>query len=130
MDCFVAFAPRKDVAPIHGLMVRDARCGALHERSSGPRPISSLVMAGRGDEALPRADVSAIHVFLAVTKSERGSPGHRRETKLPHLPGDDDFSGSVLSLKSIGRRARAKARSASSSVVPRTRPHGWRCSGL
>jgi len=32
-------------------------------------------MAGRGDEALLRADVPAIHVFLAVTKPGRGSPG-------------------------------------------------------
>ena len=36
---------------------------------------SAVVMAGRGDEALLRADVPAIHVFLAVTKPGRGSPG-------------------------------------------------------
>jgi len=35
-------------------------------------------MAGRGDEALLRADVPAIHVFLAVTKPGRGSPGQAR----------------------------------------------------
>src|SRR5437763_16579746 len=36
------------------------------------------VMAGRGDEALLRADVPAIRVLLALTKSERGSPGQAR----------------------------------------------------
>src|SRR5207248_9894293 len=39
---------------------------------------SAVVMAGRGDEALLRADVPAIHVFLAVTKPGRGSPGQAR----------------------------------------------------
>ena len=46
---------------------------------------SAVVMAGRGDEALLRADVPAIHVFLAVTKPGRGSPGHlarRRASRL------------------------------------------------
>src|SRR5207248_10571286 len=38
----------------------------------------AVVMAGLGDEALLRADVPAIHVFLAVTKPGRGSPGQAR----------------------------------------------------
>jgi len=54
-------------------------------------------MAGRGDEALLRADVPAIHVFFAVTSQD---VDHRDK------PGDDDFSGSVLSLMSTGPHGR------------------------
>jgi len=34
-----------------------------------------LVMPGRGDEALLRADVPGIHVLLPRAKSRRGCPG-------------------------------------------------------
>src|SRR3954452_15174463 len=58
-----------------------AKLGRIAPRECGGVAVSQLtresavVMAGRGDEALLRADVPAIHVFLAVTKPGRGSPG-------------------------------------------------------
>ena len=68
---------------------------------------SAVVMAGRGDEAVLRADVPAIHVFLGVTKPGRGSPGHRREAKLRRLPGDDAVvvAGYSPSLRGATRRS-------------------------
>ena len=59
---------------------------------------SAVVMAGL---------VPAIHVFLAVTKPGRGSPGHRREAKLRRLPGDDAVvvAGYSPSLRGATRRS-------------------------
>src|SRR5436190_13399256 len=59
---------------------------------------SAVVMAGL---------VPAIHVFLAVTKPGRGSPGQAREAKLRRLPGDDAVvvAGYSPSLRGATRRS-------------------------
>src|SRR2546430_4492354 len=63
---------------------REVKLGRFTPRDRGGVAVrqlsreSAVVMAGRGDEALLRADVPAIHVFLAVAKPGRGSPGQAR----------------------------------------------------